>query len=176
MDVEDSATRDAESGPQSRGAELIIPGLALALVAYYIASTDELAWEAKATGVLVGIVLSVLCIVHLVRVVVSVIRGKGSFRLGELIANTPDNRKRIGLVVLTSLFIATIGWVGTSLGLFLLLIGLMLVMDVRDPKTIFLVAFCTTATVYVLLIYLLGSKLPAGVIEKSIAALTGGGA
>lgn len=174
--MEDDATQDVEGNRQPLGAELIIPGLALALVAYYVVSTDELAWEAKATGVLVGVVLSVLCSVHLIRVASSVVRGKASLRLGALVADTPDNRKRLGLVVLTSLFIGTIGWVGTTLGLFVLLISLMLLMGVRELKTLFLVAFCTTATVYVLLIYLLGSKLPAGVIEKSIAALTGGGA
>lgn len=171
--------RDADSDPggarASLGADLIIPVLAIALVAYYVVSTEELAWEAKATGTLVGIALSAMCTVQIVRLVIQAIAGGGSLGFDGLFAPTPGNVKRLGLIVLTATFIVSVSLIGTTLGLFMLLIALMLVMGVRDVKSLLLVAFCTSATVYVLLIYLLGSKLPAGPVERGIAALFGFG-
>jgi hypothetical protein len=44
-------------GPQQRkpvGQELIIPGLAVAFTAYYFWTVQELAWEAKANGIVIG--------------------------------------------------------------------------------------------------------------------------
>jgi hypothetical protein len=59
---------------------------------------------------------------------------------------------------------------GTTLGLFCLIIAAMLVMGVREPARLLGVAFCTSAVVYFMLIYLLDTRLPRGVIEKAIAA------
>ena len=96
-------------------------------------------------------------------------------RLGDLIANTLHNRQRLALIVLVALFIATIGWTGTTLGLFVLLIAAMLVMGVREPGKLLGVAFGTSAVVYGMLIYLLDTRLPRGVVEKAIAAALGQG-
>lgn len=171
--MEGNAQDDTGGARASLGADLIIPLLAVALVAYYVVSTDELSWEAKATGVLVGVVLTTLCAVQILRLLRQAIVGSGRFGFGGLLAATPDNLKRLGLVGLTLAFILGINWTGTTLGLFLLLVALMLVMGVREWKTLLLVAFGTSATIYVLLIWLLGSKLPKGPVEQAITALTG---
>ncbi len=171
--MEGSVQNEPGGARASLGADLIIPVLALALVAYYVVSTDELAWEAKATGILVGVVLSALCAFQILRLLRLAIIDRGGLGFGGLLAATPNNLKRFGLISLTSAFIAGVSWTGTTLGLFVLLIALMLVMGVREWKKLLLVAFCTTATVYVLLIYLLGSKLPQGPVERGIAALMG---
>jgi hypothetical protein len=173
--LEGNAENEPGGARAMLGADLIIPLLAIALVAYYVVSTDELSWEAKATGVLVGVVLTAMCTIQIVRVLRAAITGGGRLGFGGLLANTPENMKRFGLVGLTAAFIGGVSITGTTLGLFVLLIALMLVMGVREWKTLVLVAFCTAATVYVLLIYLLGSKLPQGPIERGIAALFGTG-
>ncbi len=95
--------------------------------------------------------------------------------LGGCIGDALFNRQRLGLLVLAILFIATIQWVGTTLGLFLLLVASMLVMGVRSPRVVFGVALLTAAVVYLLLIYLLGSRLPHGVIENVLSAIWGAG-
>jgi hypothetical protein len=102
--------------------------------------------------------------------------GRGSWSLGDIVADTFHNRQRLQLLALVALFIATIEWVGTTLGLFLLLNGCMLVLGVRRVPTLLSVSIITSAVVYVLLIYLLESRLPPGPIERLIAQLLGSGA
>jgi hypothetical protein len=58
--------------------------------------------------------------------------------------------------------------------LFLLLVGCMLLMGVRSVRAIVGVALTTTAVVYVLLIVLLNSRLPQGVVERLVKSLVGG--
>jgi hypothetical protein len=50
----------------------------------------------------------------------------------------------------------------------------MLLMGVRSVRALIGVALATTAVVYVLLIWLLNSRLPQGPAEKLIKLLTGG--
>jgi hypothetical protein len=132
-------------------------------------------WEAKATGLVVGVVLVALCAAHVVRLGVRIATGAGGLGLGDLVANDAFNRQRLALIVLAAVFVATIHWVGTTLGLLLLLIGSMWVMGVRSVRALIGVALTTTAVVYVLLIHLLNSRLPRGPIEALLAALWGGG-
>ncbi len=175
---------DLENGPgqaqpaaagkrPSIGADLVIPVLASALASYYLISTAELDWEAKSAGLFVGTVVLAMCGFQILRILVSAIRGQGSLGFGDLIANTVHNRQRLALIALVALFIATIGWTGTTLGLFLLLLCSLWVMDVRKPSQLLGISFCTSAVVYGLLIYLLNTRLPRGVIEKLIAGLIG---
>jgi hypothetical protein len=163
------------AAPEPLGADFIIPVLACSLTAYYFVTTVDLAWEAKATGLFIGTVLAALCVAHFLRLGLRIASGRGSFAIGELTANDLFNRQRLGLLVLVVLFVATIHWVGTTLGLFLLLVGSMLVMGVRRFRTLFGVAFTSAAVVYVLLIYLLNSKLPKGPIEHLLSSVLGMG-
>lgn len=171
MSAEDQHGPSADKA--ALGADLIIPLLGSGLAIYYLVSTASLDWEAKSAGLFVGTVLLTLCAIQLARTVVALSRGTGSLGFGGLFANTLHNRQRLGLLVLVALFIATIGWTGTTLGLFGLLIGTMLVMGVREPGKLLAVSFGTSAVVYVMLIYLLNTRLPRGVVEKAIGAALG---
>lgn len=162
-------------GPELLGADFIIPVLASALAIYFFVTTFDLAWEAKVTGMFIGAVLLALCVTQFARLGLRIASHRGSFGFGELIGDTLFNRQRLALVVLAILFIASIEWVGTTLGLFLLLVASMWVMGVRRPRVLFGVALLTAAVVYLLLIYLLGSRLPQGVIENALAAMWGAG-
>jgi len=155
------------------GADLIIPGLGSGLAAYYLITTADLDLEAKSAGLFVGLTLLALCAIQFMRIIIRIVRGDGTLGFGEMFANTRYNRQRLILILLVALFIATIGWTGTTLGLFLLLTFSMLVMGVREPGMLFAVAFTTSAVVYVLLIYLLNTRLPHGVIEKAMTAAFG---
>jgi hypothetical protein len=105
--------------------------------------------------------------------IVAIAHGYGTFGLGDLVEASTFNLQRFGLVALVAVFVATLQWVGTTLGLFLLLIGSMLVMGVRSVRTLLAVAGVTTAVVYLLLIYLLNSRLPRGSVETLLASLMG---
>jgi hypothetical protein len=163
------------AGREPLGGDLIIPVLATGLTLYYLVTTAELVWEAKATGLFVGVVLLALCAVQFLRLGRRIVSRRGSLSLGDLIVDDINNKRRLGLLVLVSLFIATVGWLGATLGLFLLLIGCMRVMGVRDTRTLVAVALTTSAVVYLLLIVLLNTRLPRGALEKLLAAAAGVG-
>jgi hypothetical protein len=156
------------------GADLIIPVLACGLAAYYFGSTVELVWEAKATGIFIGVILVALCVVQFVRVGRQVVAGTGSLGLGDLVAQTEFNKQRFGLLALVAVFVITLPWVGTTLGLFLLLVAGMWLLGVRSVRALIGVAAVTAATVHLLLITLLNSRLPQGVVQTLLAALSGG--
>jgi hypothetical protein len=153
-------------------ADFILPLLACGLTAYFFVNTVDLVWEAKATGIFIGIILALLCVAHMVRMALRIMAGRNIFSFGELFDNHLFNQQRLALFGLMVLFIVTLPWVGTTLGLILLLAGSMLVMGVRDIRPLLGVSFVTAGTVYVLLIYLLGSRLPQGPVEKFLGWLT----
>jgi len=163
------------AGPEPLGADFFIPLLACGLTLYYLASTAELVWEAKATGTVIGAVLLALCTIHMGRLLLRIATKSGTFGFGDLFSDTLFNRQRLGLLVLVVLYIATIRWVGTTLGLFLLLIGCMWIMGVRSLRLLAGIAFATSAVVYIVLIRLLGSRLPQGPVEWLLQSVTGGG-
>jgi hypothetical protein len=68
----------------SLGADLVIPALALGFAAYFFVSIADLAWEAKANGVIIGSVLVLLIAIQLVRVVSELMRREGSLGLESL--------------------------------------------------------------------------------------------
>ena len=179
MAVEEPAASDS---PKPEGqpfaapsaADMIIPALAVALVAYYSATTLGLTWEAKVTGVVIGVVLVPLCLVQIARLATAIASGHGRFGFGDLLRNDPFNRQRLALVAAVAAFITGLDWIGTTGGLFLLSAACMLIMGVRDMRALLGIAFGTAAVVYVLLIYLLNSRLPRGPVETLIGSILGG--
>lgn len=169
-----SDIREAERGKTALGAYFIIPILACGLTIYYLVSTIELVWEAKATGFFIGGILMVLCTIQFVRLGLRVVRGEGSLSLGDLADNTLFNRQRLALLVLILLFIVTLQWVGTTLGLFLVLVACMWVMGVRSLRVLVGVALTTAMVVHLLLITFVGSQLPQGIFKNLFSSLTGG--
>ena len=166
-----------ESEPVARpalGADLIIPVLACGLAAYYFGSTVDLVWEAKATGIFVGAILVALCVAQFARIGKRIAMGTGTLGLGDLIAWTEFNKQRFGLIALVALFVITLPWVGTTLGLFLLLVASMWLLGVRSVRALIGVAAVTAAVVHLLLITLLNSRLPQGVLQTLQTALSGG--
>jgi hypothetical protein len=168
-----SADPEAGRGPiPALGAYFLIPLMACGLTAYYLVSTIGLIWEAKATGIFIGVILIGLCIAQFVRLGLMVARGEGTLGFGDLVENTLFNRQRLALLVLTAAFIILLPWVGTTAGLFLLIVASVRLMGVRDWRVLVAVAAITAATVHFLLIYLLGSQLPQGVF-KTVFSLIG---
>lgn len=163
-----------DSEKEAIGADLIIPVAACMLTIYYMVSTVDLAWESKATGIVIGVCLLALCAVYFLRTAVKVAIGSGRLSFGDLLEMKGFNLQRIALLVLTTLFILTIEWTGTTLGLFLLLITGMWVTGVRSWWQLFGISLAVSGTVYVLLIELLNSRLPRGFIENLIASFTVG--
>jgi hypothetical protein len=158
------------------GADLVIPALAGGFAIYFFVSIADLAWEAKANGVLIGTILVALIGIQLVRVGVRVVRGSANLRFDPLWAPREALPKRVGLVLLTVVFIATIRWLGLTLGLALALAAALWLMGVRKRSHLVLVPLAVAAAAYGLFIAALDSDLPRGPVEHLLALLFRAGA
>ncbi|MEA2986505.1 MAG: hypothetical protein QOD94_2759 [Alphaproteobacteria bacterium] len=168
------ADPEAQRGTKpALGAYFIVPLLACGLTLYFLISTWNLIWEARSTGTFIGVILLGLCIAQFVRLGLKVARGEASLGLGDLVEDTLYNRQRLALLVLTGVFIAALPLTGTTVGLFLVIIAMTRLMGVRDWRVLVALAFLAAATVHLLLIYALGSKLPQGLF-KSLFSFGGG--
>jgi len=154
------------------GADLVIPALALGFAAYFFVSIADLAWEAKANGVIIGGVLVFLVAIQVAKIVVQLVRGTGSLGLGAGFASLLEPRdalaKRIGLVGVTIAFIATLKWLGLTLGMLLALFAALWIMGARG-KALVLIPIAVAAAVYLLFVVLLQSDIPHGPVEKLLS-------
>jgi hypothetical protein len=114
--------RDAAARPL--GQDLIIPFLALGLTAYYFWTVRELAWEAKASGIVIGIILLVLVALLLVRVAVQLARGEATLGI-TLGGDAATDRMRLGLLGLGVAFVLALPVLGTCISLALMLFAAM---------------------------------------------------
>ena len=65
------------------GADLIIPVLAAGFTLYYLISSFDLVWEARANGTIVGVTLLVLIAIQVARVVIKLRNGTGRLGFGD---------------------------------------------------------------------------------------------
>jgi hypothetical protein len=151
------------------GAELVIPVAALAFTVYFLRTTADMEWEAKANGVIVGWVLIALIAVQAVRSATAFARGKASLGFAPLIEPAGAMGKRIGIMAITVSLVAIVPWAGVGLGLFVALAAGFFVMGVRPWRRILLVAFCVAAACTLLFTVALDSGLPRGPVENLIA-------
>ena len=159
------------AGKAPLGADLVIPALALGFAAYFFFSIADLVWEAKANGVLIGVILIALIAVQLARLGIRLVRGEGDWRADPLWQPRDVLWKRIGMVALTVVFIAALPWLGLTLTLLLAMLAALRVMGVRKLSTLLWVSSGVAAAAYLLFIATLESAFPHGPIERLLAAL-----
>ena len=151
------------------GADLVIPVLALGFAAYFFIDIADLAWEAKANGVLIGAILVFLIAVQLARMARQFARGEGSLRADPLWQPPDVTRKRVGMVALSAAFIAALPWLGLTLALWLAMLLALLIMGVRKRATLVWLPLALAAAVFLLFIVVLQSDFPHGPIEKLLS-------
>jgi hypothetical protein len=153
------------------GADLVIPALALAFATYFLVSTADLEWEAKANGVIIGGLLVLLLAIQFVRSAIAFKRGRADFSFAPLLAPRDVLYKRLGMMAITIALVATVPWLGLGLGLFLSLSAGLLLMGVRGVRHALLVAFVVALVVTILFNVVLDSGLPRGPIENMLSGL-----
>ena len=153
------------------GADLVIPALALAFAAYFFFSIADLAWEAKANGIVIGAVLVILIVVQVTRIGSTIVRGEAGFGMQSLLNPRDALRKRIGMVLITIAFIATLQWLGVTLGILLALAASLWIMGVRSRMALVIVPFAVAAAIYLLFVALLQTDIPHGPIELMMTKL-----
>ena len=147
------------------GADLVIPALALGFAVYFFVSIADLAWEAKANGVVIGGVLVLLIAAQLVRIGLALARRRATLGFEAIWAPREALGKRVGMVLITVLFIATLKWLGLTLGLFLSLLAALWIMGARG-KSLVIIPLAVSAAAYLLFVVLLHSDIPHGPIER----------
>jgi hypothetical protein len=155
------------------GGDLIIPILAAAFTVYFLVDSADLVWEARANGTVIGVVLLGLIAVQVARMASALRAGRATLSLGPFAALDEAQRKRIALLIVLVVFVATIHWLGTTLGVFLTMLAAMWALGYRDLGRSTLIAAVTAGTVYLLFIALLQTRLPAGPVERLLAPLFG---
>jgi uncharacterized membrane protein YjjP (DUF1212 family) len=158
---------------KSLGADLVIPALALAFAVYFFVDIADLAWEAKANGVLIGTILVILIGIQGVRLGLSAARREGSFGFEPLLAPREALPRRVGMVAITVAFVFTLPWLGLTLGLFLAMLGALRLMGLKSAKKNLLVSFVVAASAYGLFIALLQSDMPHGPVEILLSKMIG---
>lgn len=166
-------SRRQREEPRAAGADLVVPVMALAFAAYFFWSIRGLVWEAKANGVVVGTILVLLVLVQLARIGADLVQGRATLDPGPLIRPWPVQLRRLAVVVLMALFVATIEWVGTLPGLFVSTAGCMFLLGVRDWRWLAGLPLAICAFVYVMFFLFLQARLPAGPLEAVLARITG---
>ncbi|WP_172122033.1 hypothetical protein [Devosia sp. 919] len=152
-------------------ANLIIPALAAGLTAYYMISTVGLTWEARSTGWLIGSVLLLFCALQVLLTLRQAVAGRISFGFGDLFENSQNNRRRLALLLAVTVFTALLPFTGTTLGLALVLCAGMLIMGVRNIWQLAGISLATASFVFILLIWLAGSRLPQGALEHALLSI-----
>ena len=153
------------------GADLVIPGLALGFAVYFYFSIADLAWEAKANGVLIGAVLVVLIAIQLLRIGVTVAKGGGTLSFERLLSPREALPKRVGLVLLTVAFIMALPWLGLTLSLLLAMAAALYLMGVRKRSHLVWTSLGVAASAYLMFVAFLASDIPHGPVENLIAYL-----
>jgi hypothetical protein len=160
-----------EKENSSAGADLVIPALALAFVAYFFVSTAELAWEAKANAVVIGTVLLILTIMQVVRIVFRVARRQAGLGMAVLWEPRDVVWKRVGMVAVTAVFIAALPWLGLTLSLWLGMLAALWIMGLRRPRILVLLPLATAGFCYALFIAVLDAGFPRGPLEALLGSL-----
>lgn len=114
----------------------------------------------------------ILIAVQAVRIGLELARGKGDLGTWPVWEPREVLGKRIGMVVVTALFIATLPWLGLTLGTFLALAAGLYLMGIRKRRVLIVLPAIVAATLYLLFVAVLDSPFPHGPIELLITALT----
>ena len=160
-----------EKEASSAGADLVIPALALAFVVYFFVSTAELAWEAKANAIVVGSVLVLLTVIQVGRILLKVLRKQAALGTAVLWEPRDVAWKRIGMVIVTAAFIASLPWLGLTLSLFLGMLAATWIMGVRRMRILVLLPLITAGSCYALFIAVLDAGFPHGPLEALLGNL-----
>ena len=106
------------------------------------------------------------------RTAVQVAKKKADLSMAPLLAPRDALGKRIGLVLLTVVFIAAMPWLGLTLSLFLGLAAGLYLMGVRKRSHLIWTPLAVAASAYILFIAVLNSDFPHGPVENAVGALS----
>lgn len=153
------------------GADLVIPALAGAFALYFLVSTTDLVWEAKANGVVIGAVLLILIAAQVALVFWQRVKGEGALGFDPLWRPRDLALKRLTMLAITAAFVALLPWLGLTLGLWLGMLAQLLVTGVRRRAVLVWLPLATAAACYLLFIVAINAEFPHGPVERLVGML-----
>jgi uncharacterized membrane protein len=168
------ATSDnGKTKKQSVGADLVIPGMAVAFTLYYFSTIWGLGWEAKINGLTIGAVLLLLIGIFLVRTTLQLKQGEATLSMDKILKPWESQGKRFGMIGAIMGFIFLLPWLGLTLAIFFFMCTTMLILGVRKPVSLLVTAFSVAAAGYVGFIVVLNTRFPHGPVENILARIIG---
>jgi len=156
---------------KSVGADAVIPALAAAFAAYFFVDIADLAWEAKANGVLIGTILVALIGIQVGRLGLQLARGEGRLGFESLLGPRDALPARLALVGITIAFIVAVPWLGLTLTLFLSMAAALRAMGLKSWNKNLLISFIVAALAWGLFIALLETDMPHGPVEMLLSKI-----
>ena len=99
----------------------------------------------------------ILIAIQAIRIGLALARGEGDLGTGPVWQPREVLGKRIGMVVITAAFVATLPWLGLTLGTFLALAAGLYLMGIRNRKVLIVLPAIIAATLYLLFVAVLDS-------------------
>ena len=156
------------------GADLLIPGAAIAFTLYYFSTIIDSPWTAQVSAFFVGSILLALCLILLASIARRVARGEASLRFDPLITPAAVVPKRLALFGLTLGYIFFIDWLGFTTTTFLfLMFGMMLLSGWQRNNKRLIVILSAVLSVggYLLFVVAFERRFPEGPFEDLFKAV-----
>jgi len=166
-----NAGEKPEGGKAALGAELIIPIFGLLFAVYYLTSIWNIRWEAQVNGFFHSTILLILVIAFLVRTFRRIARGEADLRLGGKLGTGRLLRDRLGLILITAIFVLALPWLGFTLSTLLFLIAMLAFFGIRSLWKLTVIPLCVAIGGYVLFIVALNARFPHGPVENVLGSI-----
>lgn len=154
------------------GGELLIPVAALIFTLYYFWTIWSSPWTAQVSAFFIGTILLLLVIVFVLKTAVALYRHQARLGIGELLAPRSLLPVRIGLLLMTLLYVILVKWGGFTLTTWLFLFGAMLILNGGQKKRLVAVLSATLAlSGYLLFIVAFETRFPRGPFENLMRSL-----
>ncbi|MDJ0994629.1 MAG: tripartite tricarboxylate transporter TctB family protein [Dinoroseobacter sp.] len=164
--------QDPSEKPRQLGGEMVIPILAIVFTLYYFSTIWNSPWTAQVSAFLIGGILLGLCSLFVLRCVVWVNAGKGSFGFSNLVNMDDIRTGRIGLFIATVLFCVLIEPLGFTLTTFLFLLSSMAVLSkFRNLGLITGIAALISLIGWAVFILAFDTRFPRGWFEMTMEAM-----
>ena len=148
------------------GGDLVIPVAALAFTLYYFSTIIDSPWTAQVGAGMIGVILIALTLMFFLRSALALRAGKADLRMSTLFSRDDIKTGRLGLMVVTVLYIVVIEWGGFTLTTFAFLTAAMLILTRGRNKTlIFSLSAVMSLGGYAVFIYAFDTRFPRGPFE-----------
>ena len=154
-----------------RGADLILPALAVAFTVYYLISIQGTPWTAKVSAYLIGTILLALILIMAVKVGIELWRREADLGLGKLLAPREYLVRRAALAVLTIAYTMSLEFGGFTLSTAVFLyVAMILLGGWKIQRMALALALTYAIGGYLLFVVAFQTRFPRGPIESLLQA------